>query len=60
MLGLVMSAAPSPSGRPFVTSDLDTMPDDGYRREVIGGVLIVKPAPVGRHQICLFRLSLVL
>ncbi|MGH9077788.1 MAG: Uma2 family endonuclease [Acidimicrobiales bacterium] len=26
------------------------MPDDGYRREIIGGSLIVTPSPAGGHQ----------
>jgi Uma2 family endonuclease len=36
--------------RPFTYDDLEGMPDDGYRREIIGGSLIVTPAPIGRHQ----------
>jgi Uma2 family endonuclease len=36
--------------RPFTYADLDGMPDDGYRREIIGGTLIVTPAPNGGHQ----------
>ena len=36
--------------RPFTYEDLEGMPDDGYRREIIDGVLIVTPAPFGRHQ----------
>ena len=36
--------------RPFTYDDLEGMPDDGYRREIIGGSLIVTPAPNGRHQ----------
>jgi Uma2 family endonuclease len=55
-----MSVAPSPPARPFVAADLDSMPADGYRREVIGGALIVTPAPAGRHQLCVLRLSHVL
>ncbi len=38
------------SARPFTYEDLDDMPDDGYRREVIGGTLIVTPPPSGAHQ----------
>jgi Uma2 family endonuclease len=36
--------------RPFTYADLQEMPDDGYRREIIGGTLIVTPAPTGGHQ----------
>ncbi|HLN05050.1 MAG TPA: Uma2 family endonuclease [Acidimicrobiales bacterium] len=36
--------------RPFTYEDLEGMPDDGYRREIIGGSLIVTPAPTGGHQ----------
>src|ERR1700722_1873749 len=36
--------------RPFTYDDLEAMPDDGYRREIIGGSLIVTPSPVGGHQ----------
>jgi Uma2 family endonuclease len=51
-----MSVAPSSPARPFVAEDLDRMPEDGYRREVIGGTLVVTPSPVGRHQRCVGRL----
>ena len=36
--------------RPFTQADLEQMPDDGYRRELIDGSLIVTPAPSRRHQ----------
>jgi Uma2 family endonuclease len=36
--------------RAFTYEDLADMPDDGYRREIIGGSLIVTPAPTGGHQ----------
>jgi Uma2 family endonuclease len=39
-----------PAG-PFQYEDLEAMPDDGYRREIIGGTLIVTPAPIPRHQL---------
>src|SRR6476661_8287642 len=32
-------------GRPFTVDDLEAMPDDGHRYELIDGVLIVTPAP---------------
>lgn len=37
-------------GGPFTRADLDTMPDDGRRYELIDGVLIVTPAPSREHQ----------
>jgi Uma2 family endonuclease len=45
---------------PFVADDLDSMPDDGNRREVIDGALIVTPAPARIHQRCLIRLAMIL
>lgn len=53
-----MLALPSPSPRPWVAEDLDQMPEDGYRREIIDGVLIASPSPVGRHQSCVVGLVL--
>ncbi|MGH4023689.1 MAG: Uma2 family endonuclease [Pseudonocardiaceae bacterium] len=51
-----MSADPSfagvAAGRPFTVDDLETMPDDGHRYELIDGVLIVTPAPGWNHQEC--------
>ncbi|MDQ2790510.1 MAG: hypothetical protein DLM60_11225 [Pseudonocardiales bacterium] len=38
------------AGRPFTVDDLETMPDDGHRYELIDGVLIVTPAPGWNHQ----------
>lgn len=49
-----MSAEPGfagiAEGRPFTVDDLETMPDDGHRYELIDGVLIVSPAPGWPHQ----------
>ena len=36
--------------RPYTAEDLAEMPDDGRRYEVLGGELIVSPAPSTRHQ----------
>jgi Uma2 family endonuclease len=55
-----MSVSASPPARPWVADDIDQMPDDGYRREVIGGVLLVSPSPVMRHQRCVLRLAKIL
>ena len=42
-------AWPKP-GEPFAVSDLDRMPDDGHRYELLDGTLIVSPAPGPPHQ----------
>jgi Uma2 family endonuclease len=39
-----------PHGHPFTKGDLDAMPDDGNRYEIIDGALIVTPAPSWQHQ----------
>jgi Uma2 family endonuclease len=39
-----------PRGRPFTVADLEAMPDDGNRYELIDGMLIVSPAPGWAHQ----------
>jgi Uma2 family endonuclease len=38
------------AGRPFTVHDLEAMPDDGHRYELIDGMLIVTPAPGWQHQ----------
>jgi len=39
-----------PHGRPFTVDDLEGMPDDGNRYELIDGMLLVSPAPGWAHQ----------
>ncbi len=48
------------TGRPFTVDDLDRMPDDGHRYELLDGVLVVSPAPTTPHQRALARLMFVL
>jgi Uma2 family endonuclease len=36
--------------RPWTRADLDRLPDDGNRYEVLDGALLVTPAPRGEHQ----------
>jgi Uma2 family endonuclease len=46
--------------RLYSYADLLEMPDDGKRREIIGGELIVSPAPIADHQRVLLNLILLL
>ena len=46
-----------PRSRPLTRADLQTMPDDGHRYELVDGVLIVTPAPGFRHQSVLAELN---
>ncbi len=39
-----------PRGRGLTRDDLDAMPDDGHRYELLDGALIVSPAPRVIHQ----------
>ena len=46
-----------PHGRPFTVDDLEGMPDDGNRYELIDGMLLVTPAPGWGHQEMGFTLA---
>lgn len=46
--------------QPFTFADLDAVPDDGRRWELIAGSLVVSPAPFGAHQWCADRLLMLL
>lgn len=39
-----------PASGDWTTDDLDALPEDGVRREIIDGVLIVSPSPTRFHQ----------
>ena len=46
--------------RPFTVDDLDGMPDDGRRYELVDGMLFVSAAPGWLHQRAVLRLSVLL
>ena len=57
----VVSIAEWPAaGHPFTVDELDRMPDDGRKYELIDGVLIVSPAPIIAHQSVVMQLSFLL
>ena len=43
-------SVPWPPNRPLTRDDLDRIPDDGHRYELIDGALIMTPAPSRLHQ----------
>jgi Uma2 family endonuclease len=45
----IAEAWPAP-GKPFTVAELDRMPDDGHRYELMDGVLVVSPRPGNPHQ----------
>lgn len=49
-----------PRGRALTRADLDSMPDDGHRYELIDGILVVSPAPRWSHQRAVSRLIQIL
>jgi len=55
----VTIADPRASG-PFTVDDLERMPDDGRRYELLDGVLLVSPAPGTRHQTVVLELAVLL
>jgi Uma2 family endonuclease len=48
------------AGRPFTVAELDRMPDDGRRYELLDGGLVVSPRPTTVHQLVATRLIRVL
>jgi Uma2 family endonuclease len=49
-----------PRGRDMTRADLDALPDDGWRHELIDGALVMTPAPGYRHQDVVGHLYLIL
>jgi Uma2 family endonuclease len=53
-------AATSQVAEPYTYADLQAMPDDHYRRELIDGQLLVTPSPASPHQRAISRLLVLL
>ncbi len=48
------------AGQPFTVAELDRMPDDGRRYELLDGALVVSPRPTTVHQLAAARLVITL
>lgn len=44
-------------GQPFTLRDLDRLPDDGRRYELLDGVVVVSPRPTTVRQLAMLRLA---
>jgi len=53
-----MPAMAVSASSPLTVHDLEGMPDDGRRYELVDGVLVVTPAPGWSHQEMAFRLAM--
>lgn len=49
-----------PWGAPLTYDDLENIPDDGHRYELLDGTLLVTPAPTPAHQSCVVALTVLL
>lgn len=49
-----------PHGRSMTRADLEELPDDGWRHELVDGALVMTPAPGWRHQSAVVRLVVTL
>ena len=45
------------AGQPFTVAELDRMPDDGRRYELVDGALVVSPRPTQIHQVVALRIA---
>ena len=54
-----MTAMPGGTAE-WTVDDLDQLPDDGLRYELLDGILLVSPAPTRRHQRGTLQLGLLL
>lgn len=56
----MMTVTTLPRSRPLTWRDLEAIPDDGHRYELIDGALVVTPAPSMPHQDVALALAVVL
>jgi Uma2 family endonuclease len=57
MIAVTIDEAWPGFGDSFTVADLDRMPSDGHRYELVGGALVVSPRPTTVHQFVAMRLA---
>jgi len=57
---MTVVTSPADRTRPFTVTDLEGMPDDGRRYELIDGALLVSPAPGWAHREAAYTLYMIL
>lgn len=57
---VAMSLATTPTAGSLSLADLEAMPDDGRRYELIGGAIVMTAAPLPIHQLVAVRLTPIL
>ncbi|MGH8890904.1 MAG: Uma2 family endonuclease [Acidothermaceae bacterium] len=57
MTGNATNTVGLPFGRPLTIDDVEQLPDDGHRYELLDGTLLVSPAPGWSHQRVVFNLA---
>jgi Uma2 family endonuclease len=60
MSAVTFGEAYAKAGLPFTVEELDRLPADGRRYELLDGVLVVSPRPTTVHQFAAFRLAKIL
>lgn len=59
-MGAMTVSTGLPFGRPLTVDDLESLPDDGHRYELLDGTLLVTPGPAWEHQEIGFSLAIAL
>ena len=57
MIAVTIDEAWPGFGDSFTVADLDRMPSDGHRYELVDGTLVVSPRPTTVHQFVALRLA---
>jgi Uma2 family endonuclease len=60
MSAVTFGEAHANAGLPFTVDELDRLPNDGRRYELLDGVLVVSPRPTTVHQFAAFQLGKIL